>query len=357
MPPEDSPAEIAAWLVAAIRATVLPLLPPPPLGAGLAEAATAEGLAGIAAELLPAGWPGRSALLRQRQRQFAFAARLAAIENELGAALAAAGCQALLLKGAALLQGPYRSAWGRRPLSDLDLLIRPSEAPAVATALIGLGLRPLDPTRWRGDGFEIDLHHDLLGMAGQGLAGRSPFRIDDEDLFDRSLPADPGGPALRLPASEDLFLHLALHGQKHAFCRLVWLLDLALLLPRVDAGLLRARAGEWNAERALAAALALLWDPLGLELPAELVGADAKLGAFERAWLERIRRRPPGRPAGLGRVIAGLAIPGPGDRLAYWLKLVWPGREALGRLGAGRHLARKVLPRLGEAFSLWLPFR
>ncbi len=212
MPPEDAirPATLAAWLLAAIRGRTPPSCRRRRSSVGLAEAAIAEGLAGVAAEL-PADWPGRvsAELLRQRQCQFAVAARLAAVEETLGATLAAAGCQALLLKGAALLRRTLSlGAAGRRPLE------RPRPADPAGrkrrwwpAALTCLGLRRLDPTRWRGDGLEIDFHHDLLGMDGPG--SRRPlrrFRSTTKPSSRRSLPADPGGPAPpRLPAPEPIF--------------------------------------------------------------------------------------------------------------------------------------------------------
>jgi hypothetical protein len=358
MPPEpqESP---GTWLLALLRRHLggpEPLESPP---AGIEKIAAAEGLAGLAAEYVLPGTPEHGALLRRRRHQFAFAAKLAGVQKTLGRELAAAGCEALLLKGAALLEGPYAGAAGRRPLSDLDLLIHPYQSRKVTRVLERLGLVRLDPGRWRGDGFEIDLHRDLLGMEGQGLASLSPFRIDQESLFWRSLPAKNGGPGLRIADPVDQVLHLAIHGQKHAFCRLVWLLDLALLLPSVEPGELLARAKEWRAERALAAALALLADPLGQEIPSPLGRLAGQLDRCEKAWLAAIRRRRPGRPVGLGRVIAGFALPGLGLRLRYWWAILCPASPVLAskyprasRWQAGLlHLRTSIVPRLGEAVS------
>jgi hypothetical protein len=357
MPPEPQQSP-GTWLLALLRRHLggpEPLESPPP---GIEKIAAAEGLAGLAAEYA-LGTPEHGALLRRRHHQFAFASKLAGVQETLGRELAAAGSEALLLKGAALLEGPYAGAAGRRPLSDLDLLIHPYQSRKVARVLERLGLVRLDPGRWRGDGFEIDLHRDLLGMEGQGLASLSPFRIDQESLFWRSLPAKNGGPGLRIADPVDQVLHLAIHGQKHAFCRLVWLLDLALLLPSVEPGELLARAKEWRAERALAAALALLADPLGQEIPSPLGRLAGQLDRCEKAWLAAIRRRRPGRPVGLGRVIAGFALPGLGLRLRYWWAILCPASPVLAskyprasRWQAGLlHLRTSIVPRLGEAVS------
>ena len=347
------------WLLALLRrhlGSPEPLPPPPP---GIEPIAVAEGLAGLAAEYLDKGGVEHPALLRRRQHQFAYAAKLAGVQEVLGGELAAAGCEAMLLKGAALLEGPYRDAKGRRPLSDLDLLIRPHQSKKVARTLQRLGLVRLDPGRWRGDGFEIDLHRDLLGMDGQGLAELSPFSVDEEGLWWRSRPAKNGGPSLRVADLVDQILHLAIHGQKHAFCRLVWLLDLALLLPQADPAALLARAKEWRAERALAAALDLLEKELGQPVPPELPALVSALNRCEQAWLAAIRRRQPGPPIGLGRVVAGFALPRLGQRLRYWWAILFPASRVLATKyprasrwqAAFGHLRTSVAPRLWEAVT------
>ncbi len=267
-----------------------------------------------------------------------------------------------MLKGAALLAGHYRHHLGRRPVSDIDLLVRRGELSRVRETLSRLGLRPL--ARWRGDGIEIDLHTDL---ARSELIGhrRTAYGFAPARIWESSLPCPVGGPAMLVLPPELQILHLAVHGVKHAFGRWIWLVDLAQLLASAQPDALLAAAAEVRAERALACSTLLLSRELGVETPFSKApglldpgapGAKPRLPELTRLeteWLGLIAGR---TPMGLGRAMAGFSIPGTVDRLAYWGEIVLPSAHTLRRSladtpgpRARRHRLRKAASRVGQA--------
>lgn len=146
--------------------------------------------------------------------------RMATVSHRLDRtlqALQAAGIEVMLLKGAALGRTVYGSL-ARRPMLDLDLLVHPEQVrPAWETAL-GLGwvnsegerasdhytghFHQAPLTDGAGFGFNLELHTALF------VEGH-PFEWPLAEVWRRSRPLTQG-PA-RVPAPEDLLLHVALH--------------------------------------------------------------------------------------------------------------------------------------------------
>ncbi len=325
-------------------------------GDELLRHADAEGVAGILAEILAEHDSPLAASFRSRHhRIFAHGARTLEVLENLGEAFAQAGLRAIVLKGASLLAGPYRQHLGRRPVSDLDLLVRRSELPAVAEVLSGLGLRPL-ATRWRGDGIEIDLHTDLVRSELIGHR-RTAYGFSERQVWGSSVPCPIGGQALLVLAPELQISHLAVHAVKHAFGRWIWLVDLAWLLSTIQPADLLTAASAVRAERALAYCAQLLRQELGVETPRGKLRLP-ELNRLETEWLRLVAARK--NPMGLGRVVAGLSIPGLLDRFAYWREVAFPSAHTLRQasvqtsgLRARRHwLTATLAPRLGQALRL-----
>lgn len=146
--------------------------------------------------------------------------RLAQRLAETTAAFGAAGVPVLLLKGAALgaLVDPTFRA---RPMSDLDVLVRPGDVPAAIAALAAAGwhqtadeavhemvgeahhhLPPfLDP---RLPGTRIELHVALFSEDHS-------FRVDEHDLLRDARPAPPPFNGALVPTPEHLMLHACIH--------------------------------------------------------------------------------------------------------------------------------------------------
>ncbi len=245
-------------------------------------------------------------------------------------ALRTRGLQAILLKGGALIETVYGVHLGLRPLSDLDLLLRPEAVASVAEILCGRGFRPTSATSLLFDrgSFAFDLHTELVGAAWFRRKEMA-FRYDGEDLWREASPLDPHDPSLLLLEPSHQFLHLILHALKHSFNRLIWFIDLGLVLKQVRWAGVVNRAEAAGALRVLAYALLPLRAIMGIEVPEAVVARLPRLNRAERAFLDRVvTRRPMETP---GDVVVAFSIPGLQGKLGYLLELAFPRREVLVR--------------------------
>jgi hypothetical protein len=212
-------------------------------------------------------------------------------------ALAAAGIPALPYKGPVLAALAYGSIASRQA-GDLDVLIDPGSLAAAREALRAEGFQPLVPLeRWQ--------ERQLVRSAHPYALVRNPESIVLElhwSVSPRSLSAGLGGTLPReqredvavagttfptLPA-DVLLVALCVHGAKHVWERLGWIVDVAALIRRRPgrdwAGVL-ARAGEAGHRRELLLGCLLARDLLGTPLPEVLThgaAADPRLPALAR---------------------------------------------------------------------------
>jgi hypothetical protein len=230
--------------------------------------------------------------------------------------LAGQEIRSLPLKGAAVAETLYPSV-ADRPMADVDLLAL-DDPPTALRLLETQGFREIsradhavalrDPM-W---GSVLELHHSVTSCPGL-------FPLDKEGLWARSQAAT--GQIARIPAMEDLLLHLSLHAafQHGLVLSLIQWLDFRRLLERapVDSDKLLELAGRSFAGAALAASLLAAEAVVGAPLPEAL-----------RLKLQPFR-------AGLGRWLQ--------ERLLRPLALVSPAEPALARarwqLSSGRRLA------------------
>lgn len=191
----------------------------------LLELATREGaLAPLAAALdvLPEGVFPASIVRRASRLAAVYGHRQAQLREglrEAVALLAAADVEAMLLKGAALVDAVYGD-FPARPMADLDLLVRPSEAERAHRVLEAEGWRwdraAYPPAAYAGHhhlpplghprrpGVELEVHRSVLRPG-------HPFEIADADFWSSCRAADGlGVPAWR-PALPHLTLHLGVH--------------------------------------------------------------------------------------------------------------------------------------------------
>jgi hypothetical protein len=356
---EALPAVLRAWLdrpgaEGDARAT-FEATPP----AELAAAARTHGVAAVAletAERLDAGEQSLARLKAAARAEVAGSLALEPALEELGAAAAKRGLRAILVKGPALDRGAYPHP-GLRPASDLDLLLRPDELPPWRELLAELKYRKfatVDRTWRRDDGATVDLHtgsSDLVGVIDVPEE-LSPVRIDLAGVFERATEVE--GLPLPAPGAEDHLILCAAHGLGvHVFERLVWLLDVAVLLGLVRAGELAELARAARADRLLHHSLRLCAELDLAEPPAELLEElrPKRGGRLEGKLLRRLAREPlPDR----SEFLLALAMPAPGGYKRELLKrALLPSRRTVsyGRTGAGRG----ALAHLGRALRLaWL---
>jgi hypothetical protein len=171
---------------------------------------------------------------------------------------------------------------GLRSMVDIDLILPSADHPAAVGVLVGAGwevarvadrrhydtilVHPLVP------GLFLELHRGLDMWFERSTAVRA------EELWERRVPVDcMGTPAFGLPPEVEL-LALAAHAGKpyHCFSRLIWIVDLVVVVDavraegrEVDWDLVRELARTWRCQTVLAVALAQ-GNRLGLGSPAEL---------------------------------------------------------------------------------------
>jgi len=211
-------------------------------------------------------WRGPSAweafLSRQSEQSVLREALLTRLLEGIDSATRDAGIPCVALKGSALRSlGLY--APGERPSGDIDLLVRKSDAAAVATALDSLGYvlladvmrhatyvprqlaTPISLGEHAANTISIEVH-TLVAEA---------LPIRRVDITERLQPAHPAPGVNPYPSASALALHLLLHaaGNMKTHClRQVQLHDIALLLGRFG-------AADWDALHEAARAGDLWW--------------------------------------------------------------------------------------------------
>lgn len=288
-------------------------------------------------------------------------ARIGRLHDELAAALAAMarrGVRVVPLKGALLTTRPGPMA-GLRPMSDIDLLVRPSDRAAATAALVDLGYRRRPEPHRRAT-------HDVFELPGNGMVRAfdgehpdNPRRIelhvevrrhlwawtDDDDLTGLLWSSARDGLVLGEPAAVPsdgaLLAHLAIHATCDLLLRrgrLVQWLDLAAL-----AGGSRVATGGLPHPRLAYPSLRLA----ARRLPGPMADVDLRtLGGLVpdslRRWAQDV---PLDRACGLqsGRYLPGDAATF-GARWDRWAPHRWRLRAAYGDapvgLAATRHAAR-----------------
>jgi Uncharacterised nucleotidyltransferase len=192
----------------------------------------------------PEGW--RRFIQAQRAHTVQRHARIAELLQLLDRQTGRAGIAALALKGAALhAMGLYIP--GDRPMADIDLLVRPADAPRTARLLESLRFHQSEQT-WKETVFTpVDDHrHGELGENSgnnikielhKRICERLPWRITDAS--DLIFPQCPHPGLNAYPSKASLMIHLLLHAAGSMTTRVLRLLqlhDLARLSPLMSEG-------------------------------------------------------------------------------------------------------------------------
>ena len=219
----------------------------------------------------------------ERARELSRQALLDAAAVEALDTLAAAGVDALLLKGPALARALYAPD-EHRGYSDVDLLVSPADLPEARTALTGVGYKHgeevfgiddvgeiLHSETWSrrveagpGSPLLIDLHWRLPGC-------EAPAEAAWEALARRRASIELNGREAAVLDREALALHLAIHAAQHGPDDLKAIADLTRGLERWPLEVWRAAASlaaELEATPTFAAGLRLV--PIGAERADEL---------------------------------------------------------------------------------------
>lgn len=285
--------------------------------------------------------------------------------HELGeslAALAAAGIQTLLLKGAALAEPVYGNI-AVRPMADFDVLVRPEDVEAALTALAQRGYEDVEGETQAGAAiaFEsqvalsrpgpvetiIEIHWSLLDSP------HHQHRLPMAWFWDTAAVVEVEGNQTRLLGPEALVLHLCAHlALHHHGTGLLWLHDIAEVLhlhgDRLDWDLLLAKAGECDLVLPLQQVLPQVVEEWRIPVPYEIRERlrDLKPTPEEARifnWLTATRR-----PVAQ-RFYADLAsMPGWRARLRYAAGNLFP---------SAAYMRRRYDIRHGVLLPLYYPYR
>lgn len=197
-----------------------------------------------------------------------------------------------VFEAAQILVVPYKGpvlawvAYGsfiRREYLDLDFAVQQKHIPDVVAVLESAGYRPqFDPPEVHGGqnatapGQYSFLSHPqkiLVEIHTERTLRYFPIPIDFQDLTSRLMTVEIGGRRLRTFSVEDTLVMLCVHGAKHFWERLGWVLDIARLAAaqEVNWTLLEQIATKMQARRVLLLGLYLAHDLFGALLPQPLL--------------------------------------------------------------------------------------
>ncbi len=184
----------------------------------------------------------------------------------------------ILLKGVFLAQMVYRDV-GLRPMSDIDLMVRPTDVERVRHLMMSLGFTCESGPTTEGSGTgetnvqSQELHHDCFSHAGYNLdveihwglvKASSRFQIDTDALWQQATATQVAGLPAYLLSPVDTLLHQCIHvSYQHVFQRysLRSLCDIQRLIEHygneLDWHQLCERAAIWRGERSTYLALLL----------------------------------------------------------------------------------------------------
>ncbi len=195
--------------------------------------------------------------------------------------LRARGLDVLPYKGPLLAEKLYGNV-ALRQFSDLDLLVRSDDLPAIKQALAELGYEPglrlaqAAERDYLKSGYEYTFDgargRNLLEIKWQILPRFYSIGFAVSEFFERATVAMIEGQRLRTLCDQDLMLVLCVHAAKHAWKQISWLRDIAQLARSqgLDWAALRAKAERLGILRIVSVTFLLAHQLLGAELPAQL---------------------------------------------------------------------------------------
>ena len=206
-----------------------------------------------------------------------------------------------LFEGAQIMAIPFKGpllawvAYGsivRREYLDLDFIVQQKCIPDVVAALKSAGYQPQFDAREVHVGrngsapgqyaFLSQPENILLEIHTEQTLRYFPTRIDFEELASRLMTVEIGGHRLRTFSIEDTLVMLCVHGAKHFWERLGWVLDIAKLATaqEVDWTLLSEIAAKLESTRVLHLGLYLAHDLYDAPLPEKIlaeIGRDCAI--------------------------------------------------------------------------------
>ena len=238
----------------------------------------------------------------------------------------------VILKGMRLLASVYIDP-GLRPMEDMDLWVMPGQCHRLTEALEDLGYQndSLYPGTFKKGRTVLDIRTHLLDADRIHARGQL-MGVDQDAVFQASIPIPIDGIMARGLTEADQVLFLCIHALKHDISRMIWLADiLGIVGPWGEAEWqrLNKRAALWGQERSLAYPLYLIRRLFGVRFPLEkpMEKSGIHFGILEKyALRQRIHKKalPPWSPLVLFSTKKGLR-----RRLEYIFETLFPRPEIL----------------------------
>ena len=203
------------------------------------------------------------------------------------------------------LKGPVLTAWlygdlGLRVFGDLDILVGRDDVLRARDVLALEGYRAASPLRPEDDAafvaaerqYDFELVHertgDLVELHWKTNTEFAIERLDDPQWWFSLATTELEGQPVRMLNRRETLFSLLIHGSKHLWSRLNWLVDIARLVPKLDdedwAWLIR-EAQKHRCKRRIALGLLLVKDLLRQPLPRNVESAFCHLASIERIAL------------------------------------------------------------------------
>lgn len=189
--------------------------------------------------------------------------------------LSGSGIRTLMLKGPVLGEQLYGNM-AHRVSKDLDILVDADDVEKVEQILQQLGYEAKDKPilgNWKKKSHHLSFYHKEHAAQVEIHWRLNPHYSKNysfDQLWDRKRPTVLSGQTFFQLGDEDLFSYLIDHGARHGWFRLRWLLDIDILLEKLDTNKITAHIQRYGGEAYAGQALILLEVLLSVKLPKQL---------------------------------------------------------------------------------------
>ncbi len=251
------------------------------------------------------------------------------------------GMKVLPYKGPVLAERLYGNV-AVRQFSDLDLLIRSADLPAIKEALAELGYEPglrLEKAAERDylkSGYEYTFDgargRNLLEIKWQILPRFYSIGFDVNEFFQRASVVTIEGQRMRTLCDQDLMLVLCVHAAKHVWKQISWICEIVHLARShtLHWAALKVEAERLGIARIVAVTFLLAHKLLGAALPAELeIEKDAGAEALAQRIVPLIVAEEEFNPESMAYFRLMMALrERKQDQFSFWWRLLFtPGAE------------------------------
>lgn len=255
-----------------------------------------KNLAAAAADLVPAHLLGR--MKRESVANAQSVLHLIGKQLKAYRLLKDRGIRAAIFKGAVLAQTAYGEV-SLRQAGDIDLLIDRAHFAEARSLLESLGYEMAPRLTEAQLASHLAFHCEIPFMRDEwftivdlhwGLAPRSfVFGLEAADVMSRLQYVSLAGSTIETFCDEDMVLYLSMHGTKHLWHRLEWIVSLAELVrasTNIDWNVVVQRAEDAHATRMLALGLRLIEEFSDVEIEPRILTSVDPEGVMERMATE-----------------------------------------------------------------------